>query len=320
MLACSGFCVQFLDAQGSNALNSRSMGADSMQNQGHPTQAIDLDHIGFIVPDLNAARDLFVDLGFVLTDRADHTRSNAQGQTVSAGSSQHSIMFEVGYIELMQITDAQAGHQLTPALGERYGLHVLALGCADARAWHAQCLQNALAVRPVMDWSRPVRTPERSGLARFSYFDAPWQPSDPSYVCWVQHVTPELVRSPSLLRHPNGARALRTLHYEGGADELAQWAAVLQASGAQAATAAPGGAMTLQLGPSAIDLQPIAQRQRVLPSALTLEFSSLEDIERRADRLQLPRLHHSAERLSLDLRAACGLVLHAIKEDGAAGP
>lgn len=294
-----------------------------MQNQGHPAQAIDLDHIGFIVQDLSAARDLFVDLGFVLTDRADHTRSNAQGQTVSAGSSQHSIMFEVGYIELMQITDAQAGHQLTPAIGERYGLHVLALGCADARAWHAQCLQNALAVRPVMDWSRPVHTPERSGLARFSYFDAPWQPSDPSYVCWVQHVTPELVRSPSLLRHPNGARALRTLHYEGGADALAQWAAVLQGAGARAthdAAAAQGSAMTLRLGPSAIDLQPIAQRQRVLPSAMTLGFSSLEEIERRADRLQLPRLHHSTERLSLDLRSACGLVLHAVQESGAAGP
>ena len=290
-----------------------------MQKQDHPTQAIDLDHIGFIVPDLGAARDLFVDLGFVLTERADHTRSNAQGQTVSAGSSQHSIMFEVGYIELMQITDAQAGHQLTPATGERYGLHVLALGCADARAWHVQCLQNGLAVRAVMDWSRPVHTPERSGLARFAYFDAPWQPSDPSYVCWVQHVTPELVRSPSLLRHPNGARALRTLHYEGAADALAQWAAVLQGAGAQTATLGQDGAMTLQLGPSAIALEPSQQRQRVLPSALTLVFSSLEEIERRADRLQLHRLHHSADRLSLDLRAACGLVLHAVKEDGPAG-
>lgn len=290
-----------------------------MQKQDHPTQAIDLDHIGFIVPDLGAARDLFVDLGFVLTERADHTRSNAQGQTVSAGSSQHSIMFEVGYIELMQITDAQAGHQLTPATGERYGLHVLALGCADARAWHAQCLQNGLAVRAVMDWSRPVHTPERSGLARFAYFDAPWQPSDPSYVCWVQHVTPELVRSPSLLRHPNGARALRTLHYEGGANALAQWAAVLQGAGAKAAKPGQDGAMTLQLGPSAIALEPSQQRQRVLPSALTLAFSSLEEIERRADRLQLHRLHHSADRLSLDLRAACGLVLHAVKDDGAAG-
>ena len=290
-----------------------------MQKQDHPTQAIDLDHIGFIVPDLGAARDLFVDLGFVLTERADHTRSNAQGQTVSAGSSQHSIMFQVGYIELMQITDAQAGHQLTPAAGERYGLHVLALGCADARAWHAQCLQNGLAVRAVMDWSRPVHTPERSGLARFSYFDAPWQPSDPSYVCWVQHVTPELVRSPSLLRHPNGARALRTLHYEGAADALAQWAAALQGAGAQAATPGQDGAMALQLGPSAIALEPSQQRQRVLPSALTLVFSSLEEIERRADRLQLHRLHHSADRLSLDLRAACGLVLHAVKEDGPAG-
>jgi catechol 2,3-dioxygenase-like lactoylglutathione lyase family enzyme len=116
-----------------------------MQNPGQPTQAIDLDHVGFIVQDLSAARDLFVDLGFVLTERADHTRSDAQGLTVSAGSSQHSIMLEVGYIELMQITDARAGHQLTPATGERYGLHVLALGCADARAWHARCLQNALS-------------------------------------------------------------------------------------------------------------------------------------------------------------------------------
>ncbi|MEN9770706.1 MAG: hypothetical protein RLZZ180_2336 [Pseudomonadota bacterium] len=291
-----------------------------MQNPGQPTQAIDLDHVGFIVQDLSAARDLFVDLGFVLTERADHTRSDAQGLTVSAGSSQHSIMLEVGYIELMQITDVRAGHQLTPATGERYGLHVLALGCADARAWHARCLQNALSVRPVMDWSRPVHTPERSGLARFAFFDAPWQPSDPSYVCWVQHVTPELVRSPSLMRHPNGARALRTLHYEGGIDELARWAAVLQDSGAQATGAAQHGAMTLRLGPSAIDLQPSAQRQQVLPSALTLAFSSLEEIERRADRLQLPRLHHSTERLSLDLRASCGLVLHAVREDGAAGP
>jgi hypothetical protein len=53
---------------------------------------------------------------------------------------------------------------------------------------------------------------------------------------------------------------------------------------------------------------------------LTLAFSSLEEIERRADRLQLSRLHHSTERLSLDLRASCGLVLHAVREDGAAGP
>ena len=107
-----------------------------MQKPGALT--IDLDHIGFIVEDLIAARDLFTDLGFTLTQRADHTRTDAQGRTVSAGSSQHSIMLGTGYIELMQITDRQAGHQLTPAADHRYGMHVLALGTSDAHACHAQ--------------------------------------------------------------------------------------------------------------------------------------------------------------------------------------
>lgn len=273
---------------------------------------IDLDHVGFIVEDLVAARDLFVDLGFTLTDRADHTRTNELGRKVSAGSSQHSIMLDVGYIELMQITDAQAGHQLTPAIGQRYGLHVLALGSTDAPAWHAQCQQNGMAPRAVMDWSRPVSTPERSGMARFLYFDTPWQASDPSYVCWVQHVTPDLVRSPSLLCHPNGARALRALHYEGAADRLTSWAATLLKAGARQGSA-QGTASSLTLGPSTVLLEPITERSAVLPSALTLEFSDLSEIDRRADRLQLPRLHAGPERLSLDLRTACGLVLHAVR-------
>ena len=269
--------------------------------------AIDLDHVGFIVEDLIAARDLFTDLGFALTQRADHTRTDAQGRTVSAGSSQHSIMLNTGYIELMQITDRQAGHQLTPAIDHRYGLHVLALGTSDALACHAQCARNGLQPRQVMDWSRPVSTPERSGMARFLYFDAPWQVTDPSYVCWVQHVTPELVRSPSLLRHPNGAQALAGLSYGGPATALSAWSKRLQEAGARVGQ----NEYDLRLGDSWISLQPRETDAEVLPTALTLSFSSLDELARRADRLQLARLHDSPEKISLDLRQACGLVLHA---------
>ena len=285
--------------------------SDGMQNLAYETSDIDLDHIGFIVEDLVAARAFFSGLGFTLTQRADHTRTNAQGEKVSAGSSQHSIMFDVGYIELMQITDPQAGHQLTPAIHERYGMHVLALGTRDARSWHAQCLRNGIAPREVMDWSRQVETPERSGMARFLYFDAPWQTSDPSYLCWVQHATPELVRSPSLLQHANGARALRVLHYAGPADQLAAWSARLQRAGARASRDVQSGRLTL--GPSAIDLQPRDDLARVLPTAMTVEFADLDEIARRADLLKLLRLQESAGRLSLDLRPACGLVLHAVQ-------
>jgi catechol 2,3-dioxygenase-like lactoylglutathione lyase family enzyme len=277
-----------------------------MQNTANFAASIDLDHIGFIVRDLSASRDLFAGLGFTLTQRADHTRTNAQGEKVSAGSSQHSIMLGVGYIELMQITDRQAGHQLTPAIDERYGLHVLALGTSDAQACHHQVA--GLQPGPIMDWARPVSTPERSGLARFRYFDAPWKPSDPSYICWVEQVTPELVRSPSLLQHPNGALALAGLSYSGTEPALQAWSGRLQHAGAQ-----PAGDGRLSLGASWIALEP-ANTGPALPSVLTLAFSSLQDLSRRAQSLQVGVVHHSPRHLSLDLREVCGLVLDAVQQ------
>ena len=68
-----------------------------------------LDHVGFIVVDLEAASRMLGQLGFRLTARADHTRTDASGRSVPAGSSQRSAMFRRGYVELMQITDPDAG-------------------------------------------------------------------------------------------------------------------------------------------------------------------------------------------------------------------
>jgi hypothetical protein len=67
----------------------------------------------------------------------------------------------------------------------------------------------------------------------------------------------------------------------------------------------------LSLGPSWIALESSGTGP-ALPSALTLTFSSLQDLSNRAERLQLRRLHDSPDRLSLDLRDVCGLVLHAV--------
>ena len=93
---------------------------------------VHLDHVGYIVRDLDASAELVRQLGFVLTARADHTRTDAQGRSVPAGSSQHSIMLHSGYVELMQITDPHAGHQLASAPLQRHGLHILAFGTGDA--------------------------------------------------------------------------------------------------------------------------------------------------------------------------------------------
>lgn len=283
-----------------------------MQYAGSAVDTLDLDHIGFIVPELAAARVLFEGLGFTLTARADHTRRDAEGRVVPAGSAQHSVMFDTGYIELMQITDPLAGHQLTPAMRERYGLHVLALGTGDAAACHAARRQAGLPVGAVMDWSRPVSTPERSGLARFLYFDTRWSPGDPSYVCWVQHATPELVRSPSLLRHANGATALRGLRYAGPSAALQAWAARLRQAGAQAAGF--DGAGRLSLGESWIELVPDETMPRVLPVALTIAFPSLAPLQAAAQRLGLAAAVQGPDALGIDLGPGFGLTLHAVQE------
>lgn len=289
------------------------MNSSAMSPPSRPAGPIGLDHVGFIIPDLTASAALFTALGFTLTPRADHTRTNAEGEVVSAGSSQHSIMLETGYVELMQITDPAAGHQLTPAIHARYGLHVLALEAQPAPAWHAECLRRGLPVGPLMNWSRPVKTPEREGLARFCFFDAPWQAHDPSYICWVQHLTPELVRSPSLLVHANGARALRGIRYAGPVAALQAWSARLEQAGAQAPVDAPG-AMTLQLSQASLVLEPDAQSEAVRPVALTLCLDRPDALKERALGLGLActPLPGAQPGCCVDLRPACGLFLEAV--------
>lgn len=276
-------------------------------------RTVDLDHVGFIVPDLGASRALFEALGFTLTARADHTRRDAQGRVVPAGSSQHSVMFATGYVELMQITDPDAGHQLTPAMRERFGLHVLALGTADAAACHAEREAAGLRVGPVMDWSRAVSTPERSGVARFLYFDTPWEPGAASYLCWVHHATPELVRPPSLLRHANGAASLRGVHYAGPAAALGAWARRLQQAGAGTPTPGPGAAQRLTLGACWIELCLDEAEPSVRPSGLTLGLAEPQALVEAGLRAGLP-VRVAADGVSVDLGKPYGLVLHALRE------
>lgn len=271
------------------------------------SHGINLDHVGFIIPDLTAAHVLFASLGFSLTARADHTRKTPDGQTVSAGSAQHSVMFDRGYIELMQITDPAAGHQLTPAIHARFGLHVLALGAPDAQGWHAQCVSQGLSVGPLMDWSRTVTTPERSGLARFRYFDSPWQASDPSYICWVQHMTPELVRTPSMLGHANTTRSLDGIVYAGPSAALAQWSHRLQSSGAS-----PGPqASALGLAGQLIVLHADDSLSSVRPVALQLGVSDLGAFGRCARASGQPVQPMDGGGLRVDLGPDFGLQLEA---------
>jgi catechol 2,3-dioxygenase-like lactoylglutathione lyase family enzyme len=170
-----------------------------------------LDHIGLIVPSLAKAAALFSALGFTLTRRADHTRTNAEGEVESAGSSQCSIMFPADYIELQEQTGPPGGHILSAAAEKHPGLHIVAIGVSDAAAARTEIVRRGLPAGPVMEWTRPIDEEDRQGLARFAFFGMPYRRENECYLFWVEQRTPDLMRSPRLMAHGNTALSLGQL-------------------------------------------------------------------------------------------------------------
>jgi hypothetical protein len=166
-----------------------------------------LDHAGILVPRLTDAVPLLARLGFTLTRRAEHR--NADGS--SAGSAQCSMMFESGYVEVQELADINGTHILAPAVRRNFGLHTLAFGVADAEAAREDAARAGLPATAVMEWARRIEEEDISTDARFAFFVANYDPKDDSFLCWVRHLTPEALRSARLVRHANGARALRAV-------------------------------------------------------------------------------------------------------------
>ena len=172
---------------------------------------IGLDHTGLAVRDLDAARDLFVRLGFTLTPREALTKPGPDGKPLSTGADNHVFMLEQGYQELITITDPAAGHMLLPRLERYWGLHIIIVETDDAEGDCDKLARAGIPVSPCVTWGREV--PGR-GEARFRFFVV-MDPAAPECVLGVvQHLTPELLRTPELLVHANGAKAIRgcTMH------------------------------------------------------------------------------------------------------------
>lgn len=277
-----------------------------MNSVAQSTGSVHLDHVGFIVPDLAASAALAERLGFVLTARADHSRTDAQGQVVPAGSSQHSIMLHDGYVELMQITDPSAGHQLASAPRHRHGLHVVALGTGDAVACHAQRVAAGVQAGPVLYWSRPVQESDLQGTARFAYFGSAWTAQDPSYLCWVEHRTPQLLRNRRLLDHANGARSLPGIRYAGPPARIQAWADRLLAAGAQWVPRSADG-LGLALPNARIDVLADDSLDDVLPVALLWGGADLNGLRERCVHAGLHCRTLQDGALEIDLAHAFGL-------------
>jgi len=204
-----------------------------------------LDHLIIGVEDLEAARERWARLGFNSTPRGRH---------VGWATANYCIMFPDDYLELLGIVDPGGfSNGLDRLLAERgEGVLGVALATSDAEAtaaaWRAAGLASAAAgslMRLLESETPPVELrfanvmldpAERAGLNLFA----------------CRHLTPEPMRRPAWLRHPNGA--LRIAGLTVIADDLEPLAAFAERVVGSAALTRTDQIRTIQSGTAPIVL------------------------------------------------------------------
>lgn len=162
------------------------------------------DHAVIGVRDLETARAAWRRLGFVVTPRGRH---------VGWGTANYCMMFGATYAELLGIVEpAEPVNGLDTRLataGE--GLLSLSLATADADAAHRDWVASGLPLAPPESLGRKLELPEGAVMPRFRLLHLPKETIPGLGLFLTQHLTPELIRRPDWLAHPNGVLDLQSV-------------------------------------------------------------------------------------------------------------
>lgn len=164
-----------------------------------------IDHVVIAVRDLERARLGWTRLGFNLTPRGRH---------LGQGTANYCIMFGRDSLELLGAVGAdEQSERLAAFLAQREG----AMAAAFAPDGPIEGVAAALAGLGLTPGEpralgRQLELPEATVVPRFTLLSLP-PDETPALDCFVcGHLTPELVRRPEWLTHPNGALGLRSLY------------------------------------------------------------------------------------------------------------
>lgn len=173
--------------------------------------AINLDHIGWWVPDLAVATDHFAGHGFTVTGPANLLTGGSEAEPQDEGQRSSHIMFQTSYLELTTVVgNVVPAHLLRYQQGS--GLKIIALGCADAVTQH-----RALA-KLGWDLVEPAHSERTlsygSGSAepvRFRWFMATPRQFPEVLVCVVQHLDRTRLFDPAVTHHANNVTDLKAV-------------------------------------------------------------------------------------------------------------
>lgn len=163
-----------------------------------------LDHLIIGVADLEAGRGQWARLGFNSTPRGRH---------VGWATANYCIMFENDYVELLGIVDPRGFTNGLDRLLEDQGEGLLgvALHTSDAEATAAAWQRAGLVSAETKSLMRLLESEMPPVELRFAnvMLDPAERAGLNLFAC--THLTPEPMRRPAWLRHPNGARRIASL-------------------------------------------------------------------------------------------------------------
>jgi hypothetical protein len=164
-----------------------------------------IDHVIIGVRNLEGARTGWRRLGFNLSPRGRH---------IGQGTANYCIMFPSDYVELLGLVDPNDFVQrLDVFLARREGLMAVAFAPTEtAQDTHAALRRSGLHPSEPIALGRQRELPEGTIIPRFSLISVP-EDETPGLDCFIcSHLTPELMRRPEWLNHPNGACGLKSIH------------------------------------------------------------------------------------------------------------
>jgi catechol 2,3-dioxygenase-like lactoylglutathione lyase family enzyme len=164
-----------------------------------------IDHVIVGVENLERARLGWTRLGFTLTPRGRH---------IGQGTANYCIMFRRDYLELLGFVERdEYGHRLETFLARREGPMSVAFAPArNAAATREALIGLGLHPGEPRALGRALELPEGAVVPRFTLLTVP-PDETPAIDCFVcGHLTPDLVRRPRWLSHPNGASGITTVH------------------------------------------------------------------------------------------------------------
>lgn len=272
-----------------------------------------IDHVIVGVRDLERSRMGWTRLGFTLSPRGRH---------LGQATANYCIMFPRDYLELLGIVGSDAhSHRLAAFLEHREGV----VGPAFAPSGSPEETHDALAALGLHPsepraLGRQLELPEGTVVPRFSLINLPPEetPALDTFIC--AHLTPELMRRPEWLEHPNGAVGVKGIHVL--VEDASALRPAFKSLAGSDAIATDGGELIVTLGRHRLRFStPDAFRARYpghdlasdfpLPGVAALELA-VADRERAADHLtqwQVPFDEMPGGAIAVPAREANGVLL-----------